>query len=461
MKCVELTKLLRDVNVEYISDKKAFDSFSIFSISTDTRSLHKDDVFIALPGENYDGHSFIGDALKGGARGILFEARWFDRLKQYVEKSAGTLFVGLKNTRKSFGKIAENYLGLFSINKIVVTGSAGKTTTKGLISSVLSQRYNVVESIGSYNNDVGVPKTILGVDDATDILVQELGTNHPGEITYLSGIVHQDCAVVINIGPAHIGFFGSEENIAREKKCAVEVLDRRGTAFLNADDKYFSFMKEGLAAKVKSFGLHRGDLYPESIISIDVEGSEFILSGTRITTRVLGEHGILNATAAALVGFEFGLTIDEIKRGIEEYRDERGRGNIYIWQGVTIIDESYNANPLSVTASLRFLGKTRSEGKKVLVLGDMLELGTQSEQYHRKITDGLIKNGISDLYTYGKLARITGEDFQRVGGSAHHYSDVQQLIDSLKKGVKSGDIVLVKGSRKIELEKVVQGFLIH
>jgi UDP-N-acetylmuramoyl-tripeptide--D-alanyl-D-alanine ligase len=461
MKCVELTKLLRDVNVEYISDRKAFDSFSISSISTDTRSLHQDDVFIALPGENYDGHSFIGDALKGGARGILFDAGWFDRLKQYVEKPAETLFVGLKNTRKSFGKIAENYLGLFSVKKIVVTGSAGKTTTKGLISSVLSQRYNVVESIRSYNNDVGVPKTILGVDDATDILVQELGTNHPGEITYLSGIVHQDCAVVINVGPAHIGFFGSEENIAREKKCAVEVLDRRGTAFLNADDKYFSFMKEGLAAKVKSFGLHGGDLYPESIISIDVEGSEFILSGKRITTRVLGEHGILNATAAALVGFEFGLTIDEIKRGIEEYRDERGRGNIYIWQGVTIIDESYNANPLSVTASLRFLGKTRSEGKKVLVLGDMLELGTQSEQYHRKITDGLIKNGISDLYTYGKLARITGEDFQRVGGSAHHYSDVQQLIDSLKKGVKSGDIILVIGSRKMELEKVVQGFVIH
>ena len=456
MQCVKLTQLLNDAPVLFVSNKIVFNSLAVFSISTDSRSIKKNDLFIALPGEKYDGHSFIDDAIRGGAGCIIFENQKIKSIERQLRDSSRVLFVGVPDTRKIFGKIAENYLELFSLKKIVITGSAGKSTTKRLISSVLSQRYTVVSSAMSFNNDVGVPKTVLTVDDNTDMLIQEFGTNYPGEITYLSNIVHQDYALITNIGPAHIGFFGNEENIAREKKCAVDMLGQSGIAFLNAEDKYFRFLGKGISTKIKSFGLNKGDLYPERIIKIDVYGSEFILAGKKIKAKVLGEHGILNATAAALLGLTLGLTKGEIKAGIESYTEEKGRGNIYTWKGVTIIDESYNANPLSVSASLNHIGKISIQGKKIFIFGDMLELGNQSEFYHRKIAEEIIKRGITSLYTYGQKARVTGDALREAGHtSVFNFLDIDELVNSLRKEVKIGDIILVKGSRNMELEEVI------
>jgi UDP-N-acetylmuramoyl-tripeptide--D-alanyl-D-alanine ligase len=459
MQPVKLITLLERVKPEYVSDRRRLESLTVQSISTDTRSLKRGDLFVALPGERFDGHSFIGDALERGAAGVLFETGRREVVHSFLDAEQQALLIGVADSRNAFGKIAERYLSLFAPTKIVVTGSAGKTTTKGLAASVLSQRYRVVSSVRSFNNDVGVPKTILDVDEETEFLVQEIGTNHPGEIAVLSSIVHPDAALITNIGPAHIGYFGSERGIAREKKSALRALDRNGIAFLNADDAFFSYLKRGISARVLSFGIHRGDVRPDRITRIDVGGSEFELSGRKIVTKLLGEHGVLNAVAAACVGLHYGLSIDQIRNGIEAFRDESGRGNICTVSGVTLIDESYNANPLSVRASLGYLEGIRAEGKKYFVFGDMLELGDRAEHYHRELARDLAATGVTVLYTYGALARITGEELKKRGErEVRHFTDLGGLIATLRHELESGDVVLVKGSRKMGLERVVESF---
>jgi UDP-N-acetylmuramoyl-tripeptide--D-alanyl-D-alanine ligase len=460
MQSVRLTKLVSGVKLFHISDEHLFRTFSVKSISTDTRSLINKDLFIALPGDRYDGHVFIPKAVECGAACVVFSMDKFDSIKPLFIKAPGTLFMGVEKTRSFFGKVARNYLRLFPVKKIVVTGSAGKTTTKGLIQSVLSQRYRVASSPQSFNNDIGVPKTIFQIDVETDILVQEFGTNHPGEIKGLSDIVKQDYALITNIGPAHIGFFGSEENIAKEKKCALEVLASDGIAFLNAEDKYYDFLRSDLKSQVKSFGLKKGDLHPDRIIHAGFNGAEIQLSGIIVRPHVMGDHGIINCTGAALVGMGFGLSLDEIKRGLEAYRDKSGRGTVHIQKGVTIIDESYNANPLSVSVLLRNVGNIPAKGKKILVLGDMLELGDKSEYYHRKVSEDIIKNGIGVVFTYGEMVRATGDALLNAGfDRVLHFTDIEELVNRIKNEGRGGDIILVKGSRGMKLERVVQGIL--
>jgi UDP-N-acetylmuramoyl-tripeptide--D-alanyl-D-alanine ligase len=458
MQRVKLRMLLRGVHIDFISNPNVLDNFVFKSISTDTRSLKKDDLFIAIAGEQHDGHDYIGAAIEGGAAGVIFEFRKIHRIEQLIEDAENVLFIGLSDTRKTLGLIARNHLQTYSLHKIVVTGSAGKTTTKSLIHSVLSQKYGVVSSIASYNNDIGVPKTILNVDRGTEILVQELGTNHPGEIGYLAGIVEPDCALVTNVGPAHIGFFGSEENIAREKKNVYTALDRKGTAFLNADDKFFDFFTRGLRSRKESFGLQAGNLSPEKIVSIGIDSSEFVLRGKRISAKVLGMHGIRNATAAALVGLHFGLTMEEIREGIERYGGELGRGVIHQHGGKTIIDESYNANPVSVRASLEHVANLTIQGRKIFVFADMLELGDQADYYHRSIVPVILGSGFDLIYTYGELAFITGQTCRETGHrGVRHFINIDELRDKLEQEVQRGDLILVKGSRRMKLERAIRG----
>jgi UDP-N-acetylmuramoyl-tripeptide--D-alanyl-D-alanine ligase len=459
MKCVRLAKLLENAQVAQVSSDALLRSLSACSISTDSRSLKRGEIFVALPGEKYDGHRFIPDAVGRGASCIIYNSNIFTP-KQYIRKKDGVLWVAVRDTRKGLGKIAENYLGSFSPYKIAITGSAGKTSTKMLINCVLSRRYRTVCSEKSFNNDIGVPKTVLNVDENTEVLIQEMGTNHPGEISYLSNIVHQDHAVITNIGPAHIGFFGSMDRIAEEKKCVLSPLGRDGTAFLNAEDEYFSFLKENIFAEVKTFGLSRGDLFPDRIIDIGVDHTEFIIAGERVRAGVIGAHGILNAVAAALIGLKFGMSSREVKKGIEHYTEEGGRGNVFSWRGITMIDESYNANPLSVSASLQHVGGLTSSGKKVFVLGDMRELGEQAEHYHRALAPQVYESGISVLFSYGSLARLTSEAMKEFEGlDIQHFEEKGDLIVALKNILKNGDIVLIKGSRAMHLEDVIKGLV--
>ncbi len=453
------TELLHGVRIDSVSSRAEYERGKISSISTDTRSLKKGDLFIAIPGDRFDGHRFICDALEKGVKSVLFNTAKKALVQRHIEENPAVLFIGVGDTRKVFGSIAGNYSEKFSVQKIVVTGSAGKTTTKTLIQSVLSQRYRTRASIESYNNDIGVPKTLLSLDPETDVLVQEIGTNHPGEIRYLARIVRAQYALITNIGPAHVGFFGSEENIAREKKEALLALGPEGAAFLNADDRFFDFLQDGLAASVKTFGLTGGDVHPEKVIETGIDKTKFALLGETVTAFVLGRHGIVNAAAAALVGLRFGLSAGEIRAGIESPVLERGRGTVFRKNGVTVVDESYNANPLSVSAALDYMGGISISGRKIFVFGDMLELGDKSERYHRALSEQVLKNGIDLLFTYGSFAAITGESLADSGRTGvRQFDDLGELITELKREACQGDVILVKGSRAMKLERVVRVF---
>ncbi len=454
------TELLRGVRINSVSSRAEYELGAVSSISTDTRSLKKGDLFVAIPGDRFDGHRFIRAAAEKGVKAVLFNTAQNAPVRMHVKKYPAVLFIGVGDTRKAFGSIARNYSERFSVSKIVITGSAGKTMTRALIQSVFSQRYKTLASIESYNNDIGVPKTLLCLDQNTDVLVQEIGTNHPGEIEYLAGLVRAQNALITNIGPAHVGFFGSEEAIAREKKAALWAIPSGGTAFLNADDRFFDFLRDGLANRkvsVKTFGLTCGDVHPERVIETGIDKTKFVLLGQTIAAPVLGSHGIVNAAAAALVGLHFGLSAGEIRAGLESPVMERGRGSVFKKKGVTVIDESYNANPLSVSAALEYVGKISVAGRKAFVFGDMLELGDESERYHRALAEQVLKNGIDVLYTYGRFAGMTGESLTTSGRlRVLRFEDMGELITELKGDTSEGDLILVKGSRAMRLDRVVQ-----
>ncbi|UCB45660.1 MAG: UDP-N-acetylmuramoyl-tripeptide--D-alanyl-D-alanine ligase [Spirochaetota bacterium] len=459
MQSVKLSQLIHGKEIDFVTSNNHFQKAFVASISLDSRSLKKAEVFIAIPGEKFDGHSFIEDVLKKGASCVIFEIGKIDSVKTYFINYPSCLFIGVNNTRKLLGSIAKRYLALFDVRKLVITGSCGKTTTKGIVSRVLSQKYRVVASRQSYNNDIGVPKTIFNINGKTDFLIQEFGTNSPGEIEYLSDIVEQDNALITNIGPAHIGFFGSVQNIVREKKAALSRLDESGVAFLNAEDSHYHDLTENIRSKVRSFGLKKGDLFPEKILDISLEKTDFILCGERMSAYVTGVHGVLNATAAALVGQHFGISAGEIKRGIEGFRSESGRGRLISKGGITVIDESYNANPLSVEVALSHLSELKVQGRKVFVFADMLELGEKSEYYHRAMADPILKSGVKALFTYGDFAAVTARTCEEKGLEfVTRSTDINGLKDRLRHYLNRDDLVLVKGSRAMKLERIFEIF---
>ncbi|MFW6181296.1 MAG: UDP-N-acetylmuramoyl-tripeptide--D-alanyl-D-alanine ligase, partial [Spirochaetota bacterium] len=345
----------------------------------------------------------------------------------------------------------------FPAVRIAVTGSMGKTTTVALIHRVLGTRFRVASSPRSFNNDIGVPTSMFQVDRGTQVLVQEIGTNHPGEIARLSGILEQHHAVVTGIGASHLEFFGSVEAVAREKKQALLCLPGEGVAFLNAEDPWFSCLQEGIRARVRSFGLRRGDLHPRDV-RVGLGGAEFTLEGTSMKVAIPGMHGVLNATAAALVGFHLGLTAGEVKRGLAAYLPEPGRGRVHRAGGITVIDESYNANPLSVQAALDIL-QVAGAGRKLFVFGDMLELGAEGERYHRQVGEQARQRGVELLLTVGTLAALAAREFAARGGDARSFDTVEKLVEALPGALKQGDVLLVKGSRRMGLERVVEALL--
>ena len=460
MQRVELAVLLQGVGLEFVSSRKGMERFTVSSLSTDTRSLKKGDLFLAIPGEQHDGHSFVGEAIDGGASGVLFEMSRKADLQRLIEKSPEALFLAVSDSRKALGGIARNYARLFNPVKFALTGSAGKTTTKGLIHSVLSQKFNVVSNVRSFNNDIGVPKTLLNIEPDTEVLVQEVGTNHPGEIAYLASLVEPDCALVTNVGPAHVGYFGSVRGIVREKRELLRSLRGDGTAFVNVDDPHAGMLMRGLRATVKTFGIMCGSTRPDRIAKSGVSCTEFILQGIPVRANVLGTHGVINAIAAAAVGIHFGLTVDQVKRGIETFEGESGRGRIHIRGGVTIVDESYNANPLSVSASLAYLGGMEAAGRKIFIFADMLELGKHSGRYHREVAESVLAQGIDIVYTFGELAGITAARCSALGHKqVYHFDDVKTLGARLAEEVLEGDVVLVKGSRAMRLERAIESFV--
>lgn len=434
-------------------------SASVDRVSTDSRTLKRGELFVALRGENFDGHKFIEAAAKAGAAGAVVDHKWEGK----VPKKFG--LIRSADTLVAYQNLAANYRKSLDLKVLAITGSNGKTSTKDFAASVLGKKFRVTKTEGNFNNHVGLPRTMLEASSGDEIGVWELGMNHPGEIAALAKLATPDAAIITNIGVAHIEFMGSREAIAREKGSLAEAIDAEGTVILNADDPFSKGIAERTRAKVILAGTNEGMIRATEVTQT-AEGSEFtILEGAhrcRAQLPVPGLHMVQNAMLAVAAARAFGLSIEEAAAGLVGTPLTKARLQIRHVGGVQFIDDSYNANPDSMKAALRTLVELDAEGKRIAVLGEMLELGGESESGHRDVGETAAALQIDHLITIGKTAAAIADGARHAGleksSAVESTSAAAELLGDI---VSPGDLVLVKGSRAARTERVIEEFANH
>lgn len=419
------------------------------SITIDSRKIEPGSLFIAIKGEQFDGHDYIEEARKKGALAAI--------VSQSVETDLPIILV--QDTRKALGLLAKKWREKWSIPVIAVTGSCGKTTTKAMIAEILSQQGQVLATQGTMNNDIGLPLTAFQLNSTHEYAVFELGANHMGEIEYLADIIKPDVAVITNVAPAHLEGFGSIENIARAKGEIYQKLAENGVAILNMDDQFVDFWKSSLSHK-KQIGFSQknsADFIAQNI-RLDTQGHlQFLLQGpdekqVDIQLPLMGTHHVGNALAAAAACHAVGIPFESIQKGLIALSPIGKRLVPYeTKQGAKILDDSYNANPLSLFTALKVLVHFPQE--KILILGDMNELGEQAEESHREAGHQAKALGVHALYAVGKLSRFAAEAF---GEHGYHFENKQDLIERIKPLLGPESVILVKGSRGAKMEEVVE-----
>ena len=428
----------------------------INKVSSDSRMIKPGELFVALRGENFEGHDFVEASAKAGATGALVELNWTGNVPNNFALLRAT------DTLQAYQTLAANYRRSLALKVLAITGSNGKTSTKDFAASVLARRFRVTKTEGNFNNHVGLPRTILEATSDDEVAVWEIGMNHPGEIAALSKIATPDAAIITNIGVAHIEFMGSREAIATEKGALAEAVGPQGTVVLNADDPF----SEGIAARTRAkvvFAGTTGGAVQAIEIRQGTEGSEFtIVEGAhrcRAQLPVAGSHMVQNALLAVASGRAFGLSIEDCAAGLAAAPLTKARLQIKEIGGVHFLDDSYNANPDSMKAALRTLVELDTEGKRIAVLGEMRELGAESERGHREIGETAATLGVDQLITIGDVAELIAEG-ARAGGlnkvsSARSTAEAARLLGKI---AEPGDLVLIKGSRAARTEEVIEHF---
>lgn len=443
------------LNLERIRRKK------IVGVSTDSRKIRKGEIFFAIKGGKFDGHDFVSSSFKKGAVACVVNFEWFERNK---EKFKTKILIAVEDTLKALGKLANVYRKDFDIPVIAVAGSNGKRTTKEMIAFVLGQKYKVLKSEGNLNNQIGVPLTLFRLRKSHQIAVIEFGTNHFGEVRYLCEVAEPDHGLITNIGREHIEFFGDVEGVAREEGSLFDYLyETGGFVFVNIDDPYLRRMGEKFKNRI-TFGFAEDADVRGEIVDVDdfarvkfkvrFDGKEQILK-----LKIPGEHLVMNAISAFAVGLKFGVSANLIKKVLQSYKPFSKRMEILKVKGITIINDTYNANPDSVIASLKTLVQMKCSGKKIAVLGDMLELGSYAEEAHREIGRKVVEFGIDYLFTYGSDMHYAYEVASDLIKHSMHFDDKDLLVYHIFEVVEKGDIVLVKGSRGMQMEDVVEKFV--
>ena len=428
----------------------------INKVSTDSRTIKPGELFVALRGENFEGHDFIEAGAKAGATGALVDLNWAGNVPNNFALLRAT------DTLQAYQTLAANYRRSLALKVLAITGSNGKTSTKDFAASVLARRFRVTKTEGNFNNHVGLPRTILEATSEDEVGVWEIGMNHPGEIAALSKIAAPDVAIITNIGVAHIEFMGSREAIAAEKGALAEAIEPRGTVILNADDPFTEGIAARTRAKVVLAGTTSGAVRAIEIRQ-STEGSEFtIVEGAhrcRAQLPVAGLHMVQNALLAIAAGRAFGLSIEECAAGLAAAPLTKARLQIKEIGGVQFLDDSYNANPDSMKAALRTLVELDAEGKRIAVLGEMRELGTASERGHREIGETAATLGVDQLITIGDAAELIAEGARTAGLdkvlSAQSTGEAARFLGEI---AEPGDLVLVKGSRAARTEEVIEQF---
>jgi len=417
-------------------------------VSTDTRTLAHGELYVALTGPHFDGHTFLAEAISAGAAGAL--------LGREIQTSLP--YVRVPDTRLALGALASFWRAQFSVPVIGVTGSNGKTTVKEMIGSIMAETGRGCVTRGNLNNDIGVPLTLLRLSAHDRYAVIEMGMNHLGEIEYLSRLVRPTIALITNAAEAHLAGVGSVEQVAQAKGEIFAGLGADGVAIINAEDRFRDFWQR-LAAPRRSitFGLTRSaDVTCHYVAARN--GSDVLLmtnSHGEILMRLplLGRHNVMNALAASAAALNAGASLAQVKTGLEKLKGISGR--LEVKEGVSgarVIDDTYNANPGSVAAGLQVLKE--STGERVLVLGDMAELGESAQDIHRRVGELAKQLGIERLYALGDLAALAAKSF---GKGGKHFKNDAALTEALVDIMHAGMTLLVKGSRVMQMERVVAG----
>src|SRR5256714_10903393 len=387
-------------------------SVSIERISTDSRTIRKSELFVALRGENFDGHKFVEEVAKSGAAGAIVGFAWKGRLpKDFAIIRSDDPLLAYQN-------LAANYRRSLSIKVLAITGSNGKTSTKDFSASVLGRKFRVTKTQGNFDNHVGLPRTILEANSDDEVAVWELGMNRPGEIAALAKIAAPDAAIITNIGVAHIEFMGSREAIAKEKGSLAEAVDPNGSVILNADDPFSKEIADRARAQVILTGTKDGTIRAIGIQQ-SADGSEFtIIEGAhrcRAQLPVPGIHMVQNALLAVAAGRAFGLSLEDAAAGLAGTPLTQARLQIKETNGVQFLDDSYNANPDSMKAALQTLVELDPDGKTLAILGDMRELGNETERGHEEVGEAAAAFGIDQLIGIGEMGAIMARAAEKAG----------------------------------------------
>jgi len=435
----------------------------IKGVSIDSRTIKKGELFVAIKGARFDGHDFVPEVIKNGAWGALVDRSELDTKCSSLGGLRNILPV--EDTIFALQEMSQMHRKKFAIHVIGITGSNGKTTTKEMLASILKQRGSVLKNEGNLNNHIGVPLTLLKLDASHKSAVVEMGMSALGEIDTLARLVSPDVGVITNIGPAHLEFLGTMDVVAQAKAELLGNLKTDSTAVLNADDKYFTTLKHKYSGRVLSFGIEnkadvsaagirQGKNFTEMIIEADD-------SKVRVRLPAVGKHNIYNALAAAAAATAVGMPLDAVKYGLEDFSPVAMRSELKQIKGRTVLADYYNANPGSVKAALETLITLRAGRKSVAVLGDMLELGDISADAHREVGRTVANLGVDVLITMGSLAMYINEGALEAGMpkdrviAAGSHAEAAAL---LKERSKNGDAVLIKGSRGMKMEKILEEF---
>jgi len=422
------------------------DDADVTGVSIDTRKLGSGDLFVAIKGDRVDGHDYLAQAAASGAVAALVERKVDAPIAQIV----------VNDTQLALGDLASAVRAQSNVRVVGITGSNGKTTVKTLTASILSRHGRTHVNAGNYNNELGLPLTLLTMPQDTEYAVLEMGAGKPGDIAYLAAIARPDIGLVNTIAPAHLERMGSVEGVAETKGALYQALPADGVAIINGDDAFASFFT-GLAAGRSQlrFALdHKADIGAD-IVEQRVDGSRFVLSTPQGDAEVLlplpGRHNIANAMAAAAIALALDVPLDTIVEGLEQVPGVAGRLKPQAMPGGwTLIDDSYNANPGSLGAAIDTLAL--AQGERWLVLGDMAELGANAKALHAGMGERARQHGIDRLFAVGPLSVATVEAF---GAKGEHHTDKASLIASLKQHLHGGVTCLVKGSRSAGMEQVV------
>lgn len=421
-------------------------------VSIDTRTLQKGDVFCALQGSRFDGHHFVDVAFKSGAYAAIVN-------REYAAKAAGDeALIIVDDTLKGLQDLARLYMQSLRIPAFALTGSAGKTSTRWLLSHVLRASRKIAETPGNFNNHIGLPLSILRIRGDEDLIVLEMGTAHLGEIRDLCGIVTPEYGLITSIGHAHIGGFGSIETVQKAKFELFDSIRKGGTLFINQNDARIRSYPDSVRHKRIRYGIDCFAHFSARLLSVDDDACYTIKIEDRpIRLKTPGPGAAQNAVAVYAVCRTLGLAEKSIIELMESFRPEPGRGRMEIWKDIKLIDDSYNANPLSVRNALSTMKRIRSSGRKMLVFADMLEMGAESQRSHKAVAEQALDAGIRHLFCYGKESfHTTVRAMELQMPYVKHFEDKHELAESLISISRPGDVILFKASRGMAVEEIIQ-----